>query len=283
MVGRLNRLKELDADCKFDTQMNVQLADPADAARMQPSKMVRLAGDFKVTRQNNIDYLSVTDARVTWTDPFDRHATAEQPASKVVASNAPLGAAPGDQPAGLISPAGPTQGETTMRKTLMAASSLVLLAGGSQAGAQSNGIPTGIHDPDALTCNAPELVTLAKAVNWRICVQNSLVATLGRDGGLNLGGTAVRSYSDLPISELPTGEGEPNAVTCESAQLLSGTRSRGPIVCAHNAFWAKLAAGGCVLTPDARTIIYSPTSKKWNTFACIHLRGRNGWLPRIFF
>jgi hypothetical protein len=89
MTGRLNRLKEQDADCKFDTQMNVRLADPADAAKMQPGKMVRLAGDFKVTRQNNIDYLSVTDARVTWTDPFDRHAAAEQPASQVVASNAP--------------------------------------------------------------------------------------------------------------------------------------------------------------------------------------------------
>ena len=179
--------------------------------------------------------------------------------------------------------AGPTNGETAMRKTLTAAASLALLAGASQTAAQSTDTATGAHDPDALTCDAPQLVPLAKAVGWRICIQNSLVATLNENGTLNLGGVAVKSYSDLPISEQPTGEGDPNAVACQEPQLLTGARSRGPIACAHNAFWAKLAAGGCVLTPSARAIIYSPTSKKWNTGACRHMKGRNGWLPQIFF
>lgn len=170
-----------------------------------------------------------------------------------------------------------------MRKTLMAASSLALLAGASQVGAQSNDAPIGAHDPDALTCNAPQLVPLANAVGWRICLQNSLVATLDENGELNLGGTAVRSYSDLPISEEPTGAGDPNAVTCLLAQWLSGRRSKGPIACAHNDFWAKLNTGGCVLTPDARVIIRSGTSKNLDPLYCKHIMGRNGVLPPIFF
>ncbi len=74
MVGPLNRLKEKGTECAFDIQMNVRLADPADAARMKPGRMVRLAGDFQITRQSGTDYLSVMNARVTWADPFDRHA-----------------------------------------------------------------------------------------------------------------------------------------------------------------------------------------------------------------
>jgi beta-lactamase regulating signal transducer with metallopeptidase domain len=77
MVGRLNRLKE--SKCEFDIQMNVRLADPSDAARMQPGKMVRLAGEFLITRQNGTDYLSVTNARVTWADPFNRQVGANDP------------------------------------------------------------------------------------------------------------------------------------------------------------------------------------------------------------
>jgi len=80
MVGRLNRLKEPDANCPFDIQMNVRLADPADAARMKTGSMVRLAGDFRITRQNGTEYLSVTNARVTWADPFNRQAGANDPA-----------------------------------------------------------------------------------------------------------------------------------------------------------------------------------------------------------
>jgi beta-lactamase regulating signal transducer with metallopeptidase domain len=265
-----NTLVPRSCENRFPLTMNVELADPADASKMHPGALVTLKGIFRVYTQNNVDYLFVQEAKVLHGDPFvpDRHSSNDAPAS-TMASNAP--------------PAEPTQGEPTVRKTLMAASSLALLAGASQVGAQSNDVPTGTRDPDALTCNAPELVPLAKAVNWRICLQNSLVATLGEDGGLRLGGTAVRSYSDLPISELPTGEGDPNGVTCQEPQLLTGTRWRGPIACAHNAFWAKLAAGGCVLTPSARSIIFSPTSKKWNTLACVHMKGRNGLLPRVFF
>jgi len=70
----VGRLKTPKPECEFDTQMNVRLADPTDAAKMPPGKTVRLAGEFQVTRQSGKDYLSVANARVTWADPFDRHA-----------------------------------------------------------------------------------------------------------------------------------------------------------------------------------------------------------------
>jgi hypothetical protein len=170
-----------------------------------------------------------------------------------------------------------------MRKTVFVLGSIAFLAVAPQTSAQAVDLPTGAHDPDALTCNAPQLVPLAKAVGWRICAQNSLVATLGEKGRLSLGGTVIKSYSDLTISDQPTGAGDPNAVTCLDAQRGTGRRFRGPIACAHNDFWAKLNIGGCVLTPDARIIIRSGTSKNLDPLYCKHIMGRNGMLPPIFF
>jgi hypothetical protein len=120
-----------------------------------------------------------------------------------------------------------------MWRTLFAISSIAFLAVTSQTSTQAMGLPTGAHDPDALTCNAPQLVPLAKAVGWRICAQNSLVATLGEKGRLSLGGTLIKSHSDLPISEQPNGAGNPNAVTCQEAQLEPEGRWGGPIACAQ--------------------------------------------------
>jgi hypothetical protein len=48
--------------------------------------MVRLAGDFRVEREKRIDYVSVVNAKVIWTDPFDRRATPAQPAAKATAA-----------------------------------------------------------------------------------------------------------------------------------------------------------------------------------------------------
>ena len=58
--------------CPFDVTMNVKLADPAEASKMQPGKMLSLAGDFRVTTEHRIVYLTVTNAKVIWFDPFDR-------------------------------------------------------------------------------------------------------------------------------------------------------------------------------------------------------------------
>jgi hypothetical protein len=146
----------------------------------------------------------------------------------------------------------------------------------------SNDLPSGVHDPDALTCDAPQLVSLAKLVGWRICVQNSILATFGETGAMSPGGTVIRSSSDLAMSYKPTGEGDPDAVTCLEQQGTE-TRFRGPIACAHNDFWAKLNARGCTLSPNAKAIIRSETTKNLNPLACTHVPGRNGVLPPVFF
>jgi hypothetical protein len=61
--------------CKVDVTMNVRLADPADAGKMQPGKIVRLGGNFLVTRERRADYLTVENAKVLEIDPL----TTEEP------------------------------------------------------------------------------------------------------------------------------------------------------------------------------------------------------------
>jgi len=63
------RVMAPSSSCKFNVNMNVQLADPADAARMQPGMTVQLSGDFRVASQNHIDYLIVSNARIIFITP----------------------------------------------------------------------------------------------------------------------------------------------------------------------------------------------------------------------
>jgi hypothetical protein len=56
--------------CKVDVTMNVRLADPADAGKMQPGKIVRLGGNFLVARERSADYLTVENAKVLEIDPL---------------------------------------------------------------------------------------------------------------------------------------------------------------------------------------------------------------------
>jgi beta-lactamase regulating signal transducer with metallopeptidase domain len=110
-VGSLTRAARTDLSaCKFDVMMNVHLADPADAGKMQPGRIVSLAGDFRVEIKNRKPYIYVTNAKVLYLDPFDRHAEVDQPAPTVVASNAPV-TTPRNQPVTLASAAAPRPGE----------------------------------------------------------------------------------------------------------------------------------------------------------------------------
>jgi len=104
-VGSLSRREPQSylRACKLDVTMSVDLADPADVSKMQSGKLVNLAGNVHVRKEKNRpDYLYMTNAKVVWTDPFERQAVNASPA---VALH--------DQPAGLsITPkpsAGPAQ------------------------------------------------------------------------------------------------------------------------------------------------------------------------------
>jgi hypothetical protein len=55
-----------------EVTMNVRLADPADASKMQPGKIVVLTGNFKLATENHVDYLIADDAEVRYIVPFAR-------------------------------------------------------------------------------------------------------------------------------------------------------------------------------------------------------------------
>ena len=84
-----------------------------------------------------------------------------------------------------------------MRNTMIVVSSIAFLAFASQASAQPMDLPSGVHDPDALTCDAPQLVSVEKAIGWKLCVQNSMLATLSETGALSPGGPVVRSFAEI--------------------------------------------------------------------------------------
>jgi hypothetical protein len=130
--------------------------------------------------------------------------------------------------------------------------------------------PAGMHDPEALTCDAPELVLASKAAGHPVCMQNDLLAQ-------------TPSITSWPVADLPTGEGSPDAVSCRAPQQATGTRFLGPEVCARNAFWAKLQDAGCIISPGGRAILRSATTKKLNSLACHQIPGRYGVLPVTFF
>ncbi len=56
--------------CKFDVVLNVRLANPAEAAKMIPGKLVRLGGDFRVWKEDKLDYVAVANAKVLFTDYY---------------------------------------------------------------------------------------------------------------------------------------------------------------------------------------------------------------------
>jgi hypothetical protein len=57
----------------------------------------------------------------------------------------------------------------------------------------------------------------------------------------------------------PTGEGEPNAITCRPPQYLPGERLKGPEVCRTNAQWAQYRKDGMDLAADG--VHFQPSEK----------------------
>jgi beta-lactamase regulating signal transducer with metallopeptidase domain len=56
--------------CDWDVALNVQLADAADADKMKKGRLVRLAGNFVLTRRQGGDYLTVQNAKIQFLDYF---------------------------------------------------------------------------------------------------------------------------------------------------------------------------------------------------------------------
>jgi hypothetical protein len=63
------------------------------------------------------------------------------------------------------------------------------------------------------------------------------------------------------VSGNPTGEGNPDDITCRAPQILEGVRSRGPKVCKTNAVWAQYREDGMMVSADGTHDMPIPKNK----------------------
>lgn len=102
--------------------------------------------------------------------------------------------------------------------------------------------PSGEGDPNAIVCRAPQPIRGTALSGPKRCGYNREWAELmARGKDLAPDGTTI---IDIPMVAVPTGKGNPNAVTCREPQPLPGPgmrlRQYGPEFCQTNRFWANL-------------------------------------------
>ena len=100
--------------------------------------------------------------------------------------------------------------------------------------------PSGLGDPGAVVCRAPQPLE-SGAMGPQICMHNSVWARLSLTGQ-DLAADGKSVFRRPTVNE-PTGDGNPDAVTCRSPVALTASRTRrGPEVCLTNHQWKDLAA-----------------------------------------
>jgi hypothetical protein len=101
--------------------------------------------------------------------------------------------------------------------------------------------PSGSGDPNAVTCRAPQALPGSGAMGPKICMQNSIWVRLSLTGkDLSADG---KSVFDRPSVADPSGNGNPDAVTCRKPIARTASRtSFGPQVCLTNQQWKDVAA-----------------------------------------
>jgi hypothetical protein len=74
----------------------------------------------------------------------------------------------------------------------------------------------------------------------------------------------------LPRSaDMPTGKGDPDAISCRSPQQLAGSRMMGPEICKRNREWAKLFKRGETISPDGGKIVMGEKQRTYNPQSCV--------------
>ena len=86
-----------------------------------------------------------------------------------------------------------------------------------------------------------------------------------------IGGGAALAQPAKIFSKNPTGEGDPEAITCRSPIQLENSRLLGPVVCKPNAEWAQYAKDGMTVSADGRSDV--PVKK---TGSCQAVGGGGG-------
>jgi hypothetical protein len=61
---------------------------------------------------------------------------------------------------------------------------------------------------------------------------------------------AAWAQDEKTFAAFPTGEGDPDAITCRPPQPIPGQRLNGPEVCKKNAVWAQYRRDGMDVAPD---------------------------------
>ncbi len=89
------------------------------------------------------------------------------------------------------------------------------------------------------------------------------------------------AQSDAPpaktiYAKTPTGEGDPNAISCRAPQKLTGSRMLGPEVCKLNAVWAQYAKDGMDVSADGRFDVPSEKQRSINPRACRSISSAGG-------
>lgn len=71
-----------------------------------------------------------------------------------------------------------------------------------------------------------------------------------------------------PMMDYPTGEGDPDAVTCRMPQPQTNSRLRGPKVCKTNAVWAQYRKDGMDVSADGGLDVPSEKSRSLYASSC---------------
>lgn len=100
--------------------------------------------------------------------------------------------------------------------------------------------PSGLGDPEALVCRAPQPLP-SGGMGPKICMHNNIWARLTQTGkDLSADG---KSVFERPTTSEPSGSGNPDAVTCRRPAGITASRTkRGPEVCLTNQQWKNLAS-----------------------------------------
>ena len=102
------------------------------------------------------------------------------------------------------------------------------------------GTPSGTGDPNSMVCRAPQHIAGGDQMGPQVCLHNSewwKAAMNGKDVAPD-----GKSLIARPTVDNPTGDGDPEAITCRTRKVISGpqewVKRYGPDVCRTNRFWA---------------------------------------------
>ena len=71
----------------------------------------------------------------------------------------------------------------------------------------------------------------------------------------------VAAQTTTDVNGEPSGEGNPDDITCRTPQIIPNTRKRGPKVCKTNAVWAQYREDGMTVSADGSRDMPLPKGK----------------------